>query len=235
MANLTDIKGVSDSRAEDLEDEGFTSVDDVAEADAKDLTEVSGVGEATAYDLIDSAQGVLKEEHLGEEEAEEETEEEREDVDLEDLEEVNEEPPEGYAEGEPEEPDDEEGEGEEEVEDTSAEDEEDAAPEEFDVEIEVNSDLQYDFLLKALVDMKLERSSNNQATQNAIQKAIDAVRPLGGEGQFSVTVTANELNRLHAAVQQAETRHQRNRQTDAFEAMREMKDQVNAARSEYVF
>lgn len=226
MANLTDVTGVSETRAENLRDEGFTTVDDVAEADPSDLEEVHGVGEATATDLVEAAQEVITAEHTDEGDEAEDDGEDREDVGLEDLEEVNEGTPEGY--NEPVEPEDE---GEDEVEAAEEVD----GPEEYEVELEVANDEQYDYFLKAILDMKLERSNNPQASQSIMAEAVEVLRPLGGAGTVELTVSDNELNRLHSAVQQAETRHQQNRQNDAFEEMRDLKRRVDELRSEYIF
>jgi transcription termination factor NusA len=246
MAELTDVTGVSETRAENLRDEGFTTVDDVAEADASDLEDVHGVGESTAYDLIDSAQEVITGEHSSDDEDEPEEEEDEEEVGLEDLEEVNEGDPEGYNERTESEPPEEEEEDEDDVTEVDLSDDEDEPEEEeaeeeedgddeYTVEVSVPSDEHYDYLLAALVESRLERSSTNLEAQQAINGFIEAVRPLGGEGTAEVELTAFGLNTVHASVQQAESRHQQNRQNDAFEAMRDMKEQVNEARSEYLF
>lgn len=254
MADLIDISGVSETRADNLRDEGFTSVDDVATADASDLEDVHGVGESTAYDLIDSAQEVITAEHSVDEEADDEpAQEPTDEPDLEDLEEIEEEDDEPKEEepeaeeepdreevteedvqelveeaqeDEPEEEEDEEPEAEEDV-------EEDSGP--YSVSLDVETDEQYDYLMKALIEMKLERSNNAADAGHSAQLVLDATRPLGGAGTVEVELEDVQLNHLHAAVQQAESRHQRSRETDAFEALRDVKRQVDKEREEHLF
>ena len=56
---LDDINGVGAKRAEALKKEGYTSVADVADADAEDLAEEINVSEAVAKDLIEYAKGLI--------------------------------------------------------------------------------------------------------------------------------------------------------------------------------
>lgn len=58
-AELVDIWGVGDARAEDLVEAGFESVRDVAEASTEDLTELSGIGSSTAEKMKESARDLL--------------------------------------------------------------------------------------------------------------------------------------------------------------------------------
>lgn len=58
-AELEDIWGVGASRADDLRDAGFDSVQDVADASTDALTEVSGIGDSTADKMIDSAKDLV--------------------------------------------------------------------------------------------------------------------------------------------------------------------------------
>jgi predicted flap endonuclease-1-like 5' DNA nuclease len=52
---LDDLWGVGASRADELREADFDSVQDVADASTDALTEVSGIGESTAEKMIDSA------------------------------------------------------------------------------------------------------------------------------------------------------------------------------------
>jgi transcription termination factor NusA len=238
MATLTDIKGVSDSRADNLRDEGFSTVDDIAEAEVDALAEVHGLGESSAYDLIENAQETLRSDHIDDEEEEdeepdldeldevevedeEEDEPEEEEVTEEDVQELVEEAAEDEEEPDLEEEEDEDEEEEEELE------------EPFEISFEVPSDTHYDYLHMALLDAQLDpRSADEEA---ALCKALDAVRPLGGEGEASFECTRVELNHIHAALRNAETGHQSNRQSEAFEALRDIRRAVDRVRSAKIF
>ena len=47
------------ARADTLREMGYETVQDVAEASADDLTEISGVGDSTAQKMIDSAKELV--------------------------------------------------------------------------------------------------------------------------------------------------------------------------------
>lgn len=229
MPSITDVKGVSDSRAEDLADEGYNSVEDIATADEDELTEVDGVGPSTADDLIGSAQEILQEEHGVEAEDEPEQEEtEEEDVTIEDLEEINEEEPDGYDE-----PRDEE--------QVTAEDDEeepeevDTSPDLYDVTISLDTDESYDYLMLALIELKERRVSASHAQSRIAEGLLEEFRPLGGAGEVTVSMDSEELNTLHSAVKQVTTRYQGNNDVDAFDSLNDVLDQVQSARAEYLF
>lgn len=230
MPEITDVKGVSDSRAEDLDEEGYSSVEDIATADEDELTDVGGVGPSTAEDLIDSAQGLLQEEHGVDAEPEPEAEEEEpeEDVTIEDLEEINEEEPDGYDE-----PRDEE---QVTAEDDDEEPEEvDASPDLYDVSIALETDESYDYLMLALIELKERRVSASHAQARMADGLLEEFRPLGGAGEVTVSMDSEELNTLHSAVKQVTTRYQGNNDVDAFDSLNDVLDQIQSARAEYLF
>ena len=231
MPRLNDVTGVSDTRADNLEDEGYTSVEDLAGADEDELTEVTGVGDATAPDLIDSAQELLQESHGVETEDDTEPEtgtDDGDDVGIEDLEEINSEEPDGYDEPR-------------EEEDVTAEDDDpeprdvDTSPELFDVELALGSDEQYDYLILALVELKVQRVSATHEQAQMADGLLDEFRPLGGAGTVNVSMDSSELNTLHSAVKQVTTRYQGNNAVDAYDALTNIENQIQAARSEYLF
>ncbi len=61
IENVTDIDGVGPSKAEALADAGYESVDDLREATAEELTEVEGISEALAADIVAQLSGVESE------------------------------------------------------------------------------------------------------------------------------------------------------------------------------
>jgi len=235
MTDLGDVKGVSDTRAENLSEEGYESVEDIAGAEVDGLEEVTGVGESTAETLIDSAQSLLQEQHGVESEDEPETEEETEgetedtgEVSIEELEEINSEEPDGYNE-----PRDEE--------EVTAEDDDpderrvvDTSPEIYDVEITLTQPEQYDYLVLALVQLKTQEVSASGEQSQMASGLLDEIRDISGTGSFTVSVDRNELNTLHSAVKQVTTSYQ-GRSIEAFNALKAVLDQVEEARRENLF
>ena len=57
-ADLEDLDGVGDQRADELREKGYESVADVADADPGGLATVDGITESSAEDLIEQASGV---------------------------------------------------------------------------------------------------------------------------------------------------------------------------------
>lgn len=245
MTSLTDITGVSESRAENLREEGFTTVDDVANATESELTVVDGVGDATAPDLIQSARDVLRSTIEGddgdaEEEAEtntaggdaedEEDAEEFPDIDSstggeevteEDLEGLN-----GDDGGPDDEPDAEDDEGEPE--------DVDVTPDEFEVTISLESADEFDYLVYALIDMRLGRVNVTHRQDSIANDLLEEVRPLAGAGEVTLETTEAELNALHALLTQTATAYQGESAVEAFNAIQAVKEQVQTAREEYV-
>lgn len=237
MTDLGDVKGVSDTRAENLSEEGYESVEDIASAEVSGLEEVEGVGEATAETLIESAQTLLQEQHGVEAEEEPDAEPEPEpeaepddtdDVSIEDLEEINSDQPDGYNE-----PRDEE--------EVTAEDDDpddrrvvDTSPEIYDVEITLTEPEQYDYLVLALVQLKTQEVSASSEQAQMADGLLDEIRGISGTGSFTVSVDRNELNTLHSAVKQVTTNYQ-GRSIEAFDALTVIHNQVEEARREYLF
>lgn len=59
-SNLTLIPGVGEQLEHDLLDEGFRSIDDIANASVSSLSKVSGVGKKTAESLLEEAKKLVK-------------------------------------------------------------------------------------------------------------------------------------------------------------------------------
>lgn len=59
--SLTDIQHVGESRADDLHEAGYNSVEDVAASDQSPLTEINGIGGARAETIMENASALLDE------------------------------------------------------------------------------------------------------------------------------------------------------------------------------
>lgn len=232
MAEITDVKGVSDSRADDLQEEGFTTIDDVATASPDALAEVSGIGMSTAEGLIESAQDVIREDTLGEEDEDSEEEEQTQAADDEGTDEPSEEELRELVEEQPE--------GEISADDVDAEDDEEGSelvevePEEpYDVEIALETGSQYDFFYSVMLDVATNRLYVSGPQEELANYVLDSLRGLSGSGVVELELDTSELNALHAAVVKAKTSHQGGG-SRAHSTLKEVEGQVKSAREEYV-
>jgi len=202
---LNDISGVGPSRADDLEELGYDSVEAVAEADPDSLTELSRVGEDKALEMVVDAQNLLDESSDGDEEPE--------DSITFDEDELEEDEPE--------------------VEEVEAEDAEPEEPEQSRGPYEISFDLtdrQREILITALLDSHTDLRSNHHARSNACDDTLVKFR----DGD-TVSLTEDELNALHAAIRQRRLDYQGNNHIDLMQATMPIENQIADARQEHLF
>lgn len=60
MTELTDVPGIGPNMAKQMNDEGFETVTDILEATSSELTDVKGVGQSRADDIINAARDFSK-------------------------------------------------------------------------------------------------------------------------------------------------------------------------------
>lgn len=233
MPSLTEIKGVSESRAEDLREEDFVTVDDVATADPGDLTDVSGIGSATAPDLIEEAQNVITDSTLDQSEEEEEDDsvdntvpdleegpEEDEEVTEEDLEQLLEE-----DEGEPDSVPD--------LEDDDGEPEEvDVGPETYELTLTLYDEDMYDYFAYAITDMKVGTVRVSNTQEALAENILGELRTLGGVGELTLSLTEDELNTLNASLTRSATAYKRHG-IDVHNDIIDVKEQVSEVREHF--
>lgn len=221
MVELQDITGVGESRADDLVEMGYESVEDVAAADPEDLTELSRVGEDRAIEMVVDAENLAgSEEEQPDEgtESDEDTESETITFDEEDLDEEVEELEEEF---EVEEPDDEPVE--------EAVDEE--RPEEQTFELSFSLDkFESEILTAALIDAYSTLRSRNVSRSEACFRVLEKLRD-----STTLQVTEEELNALHSAVRQRRLEYQGNNHVDMMNLTRNIEVQISEARDEYLF
>lgn len=216
MVELQDITGVGESRADDLVEMGYESVEDVAAADPEDLTELSRVGEDRAIEMVVDAEN-LSETDEGSE-SDEDTEHETITFDEEDLDEEVEELEEEF---EVEEPDDEPVE--------EAVDEE--RPEEQTFELSFSLDkFESEILTAALIDAYSTLRSRNVSRSEACFRVLEKLRD-----STTLQVTEEELNALHSAVRQRRLEYQGNNHVDMMNLTQNIEMQISEARDEYLF
>lgn len=217
MTQVTDITGIGPAKAETLEEEGYGTVEEIAEADRETLAAVDGVGEDRALEFIVGASDLL-------EEGQEEELEEEEDGDEFDLkpsevaDEIN---------GEDEEEEDED----EPVEDESVE-EESNEEDSYTVDINFETRLQYHTFHAAIMRYHENIYSSNQPYSQAMQKILDGFTDYDS---LSYELSEEELNTLHTAVKQARTSYQGNNLIDHMDALNVVEEQINDQRREYLF
>lgn len=224
MVELQDITGVGESRADDLVEMGYESVEDVAAADPEDLTELSRVGEDRAIEMVVDAQNLAgsEEEQPGEEadSPDEGTESGSETITF-DEEDLDEEVEELEEEFEVEEPDDEPVE--------EAVDEE--RPEEQTFELSFSLDkFESEILTAALIDAYSTLRSRNVSRSEACFRVLEKLRD-----STTLQVTEEELNALHSAVRQRRLEYQGNNHVDMMNFTRNIEVQISEARDEYLF
>lgn len=225
MIKVTDIKGVGPSKAETLEENGYESVEDIAQADPDNLSDISGISEDRALEFMVSAGDLLD----AEDEVEEETEGDEFDLT---PEEVSEELEEGDAGDEAEA----ESTPEVEVVDEGEDDEEESEPDEadstFEVSVDFESDLQYHTFHASIMRYHERVYTSNQPASDAMQKVLDG---LTAAEDVSYKLTEEELNTLHTAVKQCRTDYQGNNLIDHMDALNPVEDQINDQRRDYLF
>lgn len=234
MASLTDVKGISDSRAEKFIDADYLTVDDVATATAEDISDdIHGVGETTAQNIIESAQDVLMDDTLeddgvdvDEEEMESDAEEAVSEDDVvvtkEDLEGLNDEPPEDYDTP-----------GEMTVESDEDEPRNVDVQEKVPVELELHTPEYYDYLMYTLMELKLGNLNGTAVQTNQASEILEEVREIEGTGGLTLHLDQGELNTLHFGLNQAQQRFYGGDNTTPFEVVRDLKRQINDVREEY--
>lgn len=219
MADVTDIKGIGPAKADTLAEEGYESLEDIANADQEELGAVDGVGNDRALEFIVGASNLL-------EEAEDDAEDDRDDFDLTPSE-VSEEL-------------EEDGDSGESPEEGSAPDEDDELVEEsesesestFDVTISFQEEDEFHTFHAAVMRYHEAVYTSNQPASDAMRKILDG---LDNRDSVSYELTEEELNTLHTAVKQTRTNYQGDNLIDHMDALSAVEEQVNEQRRELLF
>ncbi len=221
MISVTDIKGIGPSKAETLEENDYESVEDIAQADPDNLSNVSGISEDRALEYMVSAGDLLDAEDDAADEASAESEGDEFDLT---PEEVSEELEDEEAEPEVEVVNETEEEGS--VEDESKEDPT------YEVAVDFENDLQYHTFHAAIMRYHERIYTSNQPHSDTMQKILDG---LVGAEDVSFELDEEELNTLHTAVKQCRTDYQGNNLIDHMDALNPVEDQINDQRRDYLF
>jgi hypothetical protein len=229
MTEPKDITGIGPSKAEDLAENGYESVEDIAQADPDNLSEISGISEdraleymVSAGDLLDSDSSESEEPESEEfdltpEEVSEELEAEDDEDDVPEVEVVE---------------DDAEADEDGAVDEDESEEEVESGPETYVIFVDFDSKLQYDVFHAALMRYHEKVYTSNQPRANALQKCLDGLVSTDG---VEYELNEEEINTLHTAVKQCRTDYQGSNLIDHMDALNPVEDQINDQRRECLF
>lgn len=259
MAKITDIKGVGDDFARELRDSGYNTVDAVAEADREELLEVNGVGEGNVGNLQESARSVIVGDHTQDEPVEPEDEQLEEGERPDFVDESSADAPNEGADREADAEDEEDegtvaerarqnrspeaseqrdrGETEEEpqrLSETAADESEDEDNGPYTFTLNVSDPKHFDYIVASLVRVETERRSSNPGQAEIADHILSELRGLDGTGDVELTMEGDEINTLHSALVQQENNYQ-GRVDGPFNAVRDLRSQVDEVRSEHLY
>jgi len=209
MVELEDINGVGASRAEDLREMGYESVEDVSKANPEDLTALSRVAEDKAIEMVVDAENILEDEEDDDEDTEDDDGTITLDEELYTEEMVEEErPSEEVAEVVEEEP---------------------AEERLFELSLDLDS-LEHEVLIAALIEAYTNLRSRNVSRSDACHSVLVKLRD-----SFTLSLTEDELNAMHAAMRQRRLSYQGNNHVDMMTTARGIEDRISALREEELF
>jgi len=262
MVELTDLDGVASGRAENLQEAGYESVEDVAAADAEVMGEVVNyLPEDTALSLIVQAQDMIEEaaeddvseesaldgdgsitEEISEaaDETSEAIEEEGgaldEEVDQE-LKEAVESAAEEVDEEVLEEELDELEEAVAETSDESPSSDEPEPPSGDDIvfELTLETPMQYDTLYDCVMDQRATLIRTNRDGVDAFSEVLDIVRQASYGETVELSMDEGTLNDFHNAVRKKGVEYKGDNLIEHMDAINKVLNQVNTAREENLF
>jgi len=227
--DLQEIDGVGPSREDDLNEAGYETYSDLAEADHEELAEeINRLSEDKALSLVVQGQNLadLEEADVEESEAEDGSEDEE-------VEEV--EPEEALNEL----PD--ENELEEELNDLEEDlEEEESEPEEeeetsYEVLLDFEGTNEYDTFYHTLIEERCALRRTNRTGVDTYDNLLASMRAIDVDGEFTVEMTADELNDLHNAVMEQRYDYQGENLIDYMDALRAVETDLNEIRRDLLF
>jgi hypothetical protein len=259
MVELTDLDGVASGRAENLQEAGYESVEDVAAADAEVMGEVVNyLPQDTALSLIVQAQDMIEEaeeDDASEESAlggdgsiteeiseaadetsgaiEEEGEALDEEVDQELKEEVESVVEEVDVEALEEELD--ELEGEVKPEPASSDEPEPEPSGDIVFELTLETPMQYDTLYDCVMDQRATLIRTNRDGVDAFSEVLDIVRQASYGETVELSMNEGTLNDFHNAVRKKGVEYKGDNLIEHMDAINKVLNQVNTAREENLF
>ncbi len=227
MAELTDINGVGPARSDSLNEAGYTSVEEVADADPDQLAEDADITDDKAVDFVVQSENLVAAEDANveerdpvtqeiEEAIEGDEEEESESLTEEEVEEVVEEA------------------AVPEVED----DADDSEPDEesvYSFTLEPETALQHDTLFAAVMRGKETMLQANRTNTEVFDSLLDQMRSSDVDDTIELEADADGLNGLHNHVRKLVTFYQGNNLIDHMNALKAVQTEINEVREENLF
>lgn len=206
MTDITDVKGIGPAKAETLAEEGYETIDDLANAEQDELADVNGVGGDRALEYMVSAADLAEDDESdsGEEEFDLTPAEIADEVDEEEEEEEEEEEPEPEPETDP----------------------------EYEITVTFDSMLEYDVFHAALMRYHENIYTSHQPTADIVQEFLNELNDFES---VEYSLSENELNTLHTAVKQTRSNYQGSNLIDHMDALVSIENQIDDARSEHLF
>jgi len=226
VAKLTDIKGIGPAKAETLEENGFESVEELANADPDVLADVDGVGDDRALEFIVGAENVLEPE-------EEEVEGDEFDLTPSEVGEELEHDSDDAESGES--ASDEEEDVTDTDEDETSENESESESEDtvYDVALSFATRMEYDTFHAAVMQHHEDVYTSHQPAADVINDVLEQL--YGNEVSVNLEIDEYGLNTLHTSVKRKRTEYQGDNLIDQMEALQNVEQQIDDVRREELF
>ena len=238
--DLQEIDGVGPSREDDLKEAGYETYSDLAEADHEELAEqINRLSEDKALSLVVQGQNLadLEEADVEESEAEDDSEDEEAEAEAEaeeadsasENDELEEELNDLEDEIEEEEADSDESENEE------PEPEEEEGETDYEVLLDFEGTHEYDTFYHTLIEERCALRRTNRTGVDTYDNLLASMRAIDVDGEFTVEMTADELNDLHNAVMEQRYSYQGENLIDYMDALRAVETDLNEIRRDLLF
>ena len=236
--DLQEIDGVGPSREDDLNEAGYETYSDLAEADHEELAEeINRLSEDKALSLVVQGQNLsdLEEADVEESEAEGGSDEEEDEAEAE-AEEAD-----SASENDELEEELNDLEDETEEEEAEAEDDEEPEPEEeegetdYEVLLDFEGTHEYDTFYHTLIEERCALRRTNRTGVDTYDNLLASMRAIDVDGEFTVEMTADELNDLHNAVMEQRYSYQGENLIDYMDALRAVETDLNEIRRDLLF
>ena len=219
--DLQEIDGVGPSREDDLKEAGYETYSDLAEADHEELAEeINRLSEDKALSLVVQGQNLADLEEADVEESEAKSGEDEAVEPEEALDEL---------------PDEDELEEEMEEEANSEDEAEEGGETSYEVLLDFEGTNEYDTFYHTLIEERCALRRTNRTGVDTYESLLSSMRAIDVDGEFTVEMTADELNDLHNAVMEQRYSYQGENLIDYMDALRAVETDLNEIRRDLLF
>ena len=224
--NFQKIDGVGQAREESLISEGYEDFEDLAQADASELSNnISRLPEDSALEMIIQAQNLTELENASVTEnasIENKTESENTSDNDEQI---------TVSETRSQETGMKSDESEETVTESTSTD----SKNDYAITISIESDRQYDALYDTLISYRQKLIRTNRQGVSRADEYLDKLRSASVDSVIEISVSEDELNSLHNIVKQNRVSYQGKNYSEQLRGIREIEDEINNQRRELLF